>query len=104
MPLHRRMPKRGFTNIFRVEYTVLGLDRVAELVAEHGAIEFTLEKIVELNLLRKKPRIDFFVLGGKYLTAERRKNGKGENKSGSHSVCLLVPTYGDMARKDIPNC
>jgi len=54
MPLHRRLPKRGFTNIFRVEYTVLGLDRVAELVAEHGVIEFTLEKIVELNLLHKK--------------------------------------------------
>ena len=54
MPLHRRLPKRGFTNIFRVEYTVLGLDRVAELVAEHGVIEFTLDKIIELNLLRRK--------------------------------------------------
>jgi large subunit ribosomal protein L15 len=54
MPLHRRLPKRGFTNIFRVEYTVLGLDRVAELVEEHGAIEFTLDKIIELNLLRRK--------------------------------------------------
>jgi large subunit ribosomal protein L15 len=54
MPLHRRLPKRGFTNIFRVEYTVLGLDRVAELVAQHGAIEFTLDKIIELNLLRRK--------------------------------------------------
>ena len=31
MPLHRRLPKRGFNNIFRTEYTVLGLDRVAEL-------------------------------------------------------------------------
>ena len=31
MPLHRRLPKRGFTNIFRVEYTVLGLDRIAEI-------------------------------------------------------------------------
>jgi large subunit ribosomal protein L15 len=54
MPLHRRLPKRGFTNIFRVEYTVLGLDRVAELVEEHGAIEFTLDRIIELNLLRRK--------------------------------------------------
>lgn len=54
MPLHRRLPKRGFTNIFRVEYTVLGLDRVAELVAEHGVTEFTLDKIIELNLLRRK--------------------------------------------------
>ena len=32
MPLHRRLPKRGFNNIFRVEYTVLGLDRVAEIL------------------------------------------------------------------------
>src|SRR6202040_1126738 len=31
MPLHRRLPKRGFTNIFRVEYSVVNLDRLAEL-------------------------------------------------------------------------
>ena len=31
MPLHRRIPKRGFTNIFRVEYAVVNLDRLAEL-------------------------------------------------------------------------
>src|SRR5205823_12199397 len=29
MPLHRRLPKRGFTNIFRVEYSVINLDRLA---------------------------------------------------------------------------
>ena len=26
MPLHRRMPKRGFNNIFRIEYAVVNLD------------------------------------------------------------------------------
>ena len=31
MPLHRRMPKRGFTNIFRIEYEVVNLARLAEL-------------------------------------------------------------------------
>jgi large subunit ribosomal protein L15 len=54
MPLHRRLPKRGFTNIFRIEYTVLGLDRVAELVEEKGTTEFTLETIIALGLLRRK--------------------------------------------------
>jgi large subunit ribosomal protein L15 len=54
MPLHRRLPKRGFNNIFRVDYTVLGLDRVAEILETAPATEFTLEKIVELGLLRKK--------------------------------------------------
>lgn len=31
MPLHRRMPKRGFFNIFRVEYTVVNLNSLATL-------------------------------------------------------------------------
>jgi large subunit ribosomal protein L15 len=31
MPLHRRLPKRGFKNIFREEYAVVNLDRLAEL-------------------------------------------------------------------------
>jgi large subunit ribosomal protein L15 len=30
MPLHRRMPKRGFNNIFRIEYAVVNLDTIAE--------------------------------------------------------------------------
>ena len=50
MPLHRRLPKRGFTNIFRVEYTVLGLDRIAEL----GETELTFEKILSLGLMKKR--------------------------------------------------
>ncbi len=31
MPLHRRMPKRGFTNIFRKEYNIVSLQRLVEL-------------------------------------------------------------------------
>jgi len=31
MPLHRRLPKRGFTNIFKTEYTILNIERIAEL-------------------------------------------------------------------------
>jgi len=54
MPLHRRLPKRGFNNVFRVEYTVLGLDRVAEILANSPGTEFTLDNIVSLGLLRKK--------------------------------------------------
>ncbi len=54
MPLHRRLPKRGFTNIFRVEYTVLGLDRLSEIHLATGESEFTLERIVALGLLRRK--------------------------------------------------
>ncbi|MBP1625099.1 MAG: ribosomal protein [Acidobacteria bacterium] len=35
MPLHRRLPKRGFTNIFRKEYVAVNLEKLA--VFEAGA-------------------------------------------------------------------
>src|SRR4030095_11166801 len=35
MPLHRRLPKRGFNNPFRKEYTVVNLDAPAQF--EPGA-------------------------------------------------------------------
>ena len=53
MPLHRRLPKRGFTNIFRTEYLVLGLDRIAELVA-NGDTELTLENLQQRGILKKR--------------------------------------------------
>ena len=31
MPLHRRLPKRGFTNIFRKEFNIVSLERLAAL-------------------------------------------------------------------------
>jgi large subunit ribosomal protein L15 len=54
MPLHRRLPKRGFTNIFRTEYTVLNLDRIAELHAESGGNELTLEGLAAKGILSKR--------------------------------------------------
>jgi large subunit ribosomal protein L15 len=53
MPLHRRLPKRGFTNIFRTEYSVINLSRIAELQAE-GHAEFTLEALAAKGLLKKR--------------------------------------------------
>src|SRR5271168_2271980 len=50
MPLHRRLPKRGFTNIFRTEYTVLNLDRLAEL----GVSEIALDDYRKLGLASSK--------------------------------------------------
>ncbi len=38
MPLHRRLPKRGFTNIFRKEFVEVGLDRIAAAI-EAGRLD-----------------------------------------------------------------
>jgi large subunit ribosomal protein L15 len=50
MPLHRRLPKRGFTNIFRTEYTIVNLDRIADL----GVAEIALDDYKKLGLSSNK--------------------------------------------------
>src|ERR1700744_4833737 len=65
MPLHRRLPKRGFTNIFRVEYTVIGLDRIAEL----NETELTLEKLQQRGSLKKRDNLVKVLANGELKTA-----------------------------------
>lgn len=48
-PLHRRVPKRGFTNVFRTEYIVVNLDTLAEFF-EAGA-SVTPESLRESGLV-----------------------------------------------------
>ncbi|MBM3304894.1 MAG: 50S ribosomal protein L15 [Candidatus Aminicenantes bacterium] len=50
MPLVRRIPKRGFTNIFRVEYTVVNLDMLAKIAKS----EIQLKDMVESGLIKKE--------------------------------------------------
>mgnify|MGYP001822626687 FL=1 len=50
MPLHRRLPKRGFTNIFRVGFRTVNVDRLNRL--EAGS-EVTPETLQSVGLLRK---------------------------------------------------
>jgi large subunit ribosomal protein L15 len=50
MPLHRRVPKRGFHNPFRVEYAVVNLDTIGERF-EAGA-DVTPERLREVGLVR----------------------------------------------------
>jgi large subunit ribosomal protein L15 len=50
MPLHRRVPKRGFHNLFRTEYAVVNLD-VLEQRFDAGAV-ITPELLLEARLIR----------------------------------------------------
>lgn len=54
MPLQRRVPKFGFKNINRKEYTAINLDTLQSLLNDKKVKkELTLEKIVELRLAHK---------------------------------------------------
>lgn len=56
MPLHRRLPKRGFNNIFRVEFAEINLDRLQEAVdakkIDTGSV-VTIEALVKAGVLRR---------------------------------------------------
>jgi large subunit ribosomal protein L15 len=55
MPLHRRVPKRGFRNPFRVEYAVVNLDALAEVFEAGTAV--TPELLRERGLVRSSSPI-----------------------------------------------
>jgi large subunit ribosomal protein L15 len=56
MPLHRRLPKRGFNNIFRVEYAEINLDRLQDAVdakkLDTGSV-VNVEALVKAGVLRR---------------------------------------------------
>ena len=68
MPLHRRLPKRGFTNIFRTEYTVINLTRIAAVAAEKNVTEIALDDYKKLGLVSSKKEL-VKILGNGELTA-----------------------------------
>jgi large subunit ribosomal protein L15 len=49
MPLHRRLPKRGFTNIFRKEYAIVNIGRLEQLEGD----SFDPGRLLELGVIKK---------------------------------------------------
>ena len=53
MPLHRRMPKRGFTNVFRQEFNIVNLEKLALL----GETTITPEVLRKAGVIKGKHRL-----------------------------------------------
>jgi large subunit ribosomal protein L15 len=66
MPLHRRMPKRGFTNIFRKEFNIVSLERLAELGKEFHGDPITPEVLRKAGVIKTKHPVK--ILGDGELT------------------------------------
>jgi len=49
MPLHRRLPKRGFTNIFKKHYAIINLGRLEKLDGD----TFNADRLIELGAIHK---------------------------------------------------
>jgi large subunit ribosomal protein L15 len=81
MPLHRRVPKRGFHNPFRVEYEVVNLDTLAARF-DAGAV-ITPELLREQGLMGADARVKVLARGdiAKALTVHAHKfSGKAAEK------------------------
>ncbi len=54
MPLHRRMPKRGFTNIFRKEFNIVSLERLVQLGKTLGETTITPDVLRKAGVIKTK--------------------------------------------------
>ena len=69
LPLVRRLPfKRGFTNIHRIEYKPVNLDRLQEIFGEGGQ-EVTPETLVEAGVIKRSDKAVAILGGGEINSA-----------------------------------
>jgi large subunit ribosomal protein L15 len=80
MPLHRRLPKRGFTNIFRKEYAIVSLERLAEL----GETTINPEVLRKAGVIKTKHPVK--VLGDGELTVALTVSAHKFSKSAQEKI------------------
>lgn len=104
MPLHRRLPKRGFTNVFRLEFAEINLDRLQQAVdakqLDTGAT-VNAELLVKAGVLRRA-KDGVRLLGRGELKAKLTIEVHGASKSAiaavekaGGSVKILAPAKTD---------
>ncbi|MES2750783.1 MAG: 50S ribosomal protein L15 [Pseudomonadota bacterium] len=108
MPLHRRLPKRGFNNIFRIEMSEVNLDRLQEAIDAKkldGKATINAESLVKSGLLRRS-KGGVRLLGRGELKAKINIEVHGASKTAIEAVekaggtvKLLAPPKDEAAQK-----
>jgi large subunit ribosomal protein L15 len=104
MPLHRRLPKRGFNNIFRLEFSEINLDRLQDAIDSKlidAKETVTAESLVKAGVLRRS-RDGVRLLGRGELKAKLNIEVHGASKpaiaaveKAGGSVKILAPVAKD---------
>ena len=92
MPLHRRLPKRGFTNIFRTEYQIVSLEQLATL----GEKEITLEVLKKARLVKGRDAL-IKVLGDGELTSKLAIHAHAFSASAKEKITKAGGTFEVVA-------
>ncbi len=107
MPIHRRLPKRGFNNIFRVEFAEINLDRIQQAVdSKLIDVKETVnaESLVKSGVIRRA-KAGVRLLGRGELKAKLNIEVHGASKSAiaavekaGGSVKILAPAKEDEGK------
>ncbi|MGA7074461.1 50S ribosomal protein L15 [Bradyrhizobium sp.] len=107
MPLHRRLPKRGFNNIFRLEFAEINLDRLQEAIDAKlldAKDTVTAETLVKAGVLRRS-RDGVRLLGRGALKAKLNIEVHGASKpaiaaveKAGGTVKILAPAEKDEGK------
>jgi large subunit ribosomal protein L15 len=96
MPLHRRLPKRGFTNIFRTEYSVVNLEQLAAL----GEAEITPELLRARGVVKGKQPVK--ILGNGELSVALKVQADKFSKSAQEKIAKAGGTAEVIASAPAP--
>jgi len=85
MPLYRRIPKFGFKNRNRVEYTPINLDQLQKLADEKGVTEIDQQTFMDNGIVSKKGAL-VKILGRGELTASLKVSANKFSKSAKAAI------------------
>jgi large subunit ribosomal protein L15 len=57
MPIQRRVPKRGFTNIHRIEYKVFNIGQIDQLLEKYDIKEFSFDNLYDNKLVSQYDKV-----------------------------------------------
>ncbi len=97
MPLHRRLPKRGFKNIFHKEYAIINVGALEKLEGD----SFTPESLVASGVI-KKLKAGLKVLGNGELTRKIAVQAHVYSKSALDKIQKLGGSAGTLASQPGP--
>ena len=95
MPIQRRLPKRGFNNISRIEYKVFNLGQIDSIIEKYGIEDFSPETLYSNGLISRTDKVK--ILGNGELKGKLAfkvnavsEKAKAAIESAGGSVELLV--------------
>jgi large subunit ribosomal protein L15 len=87
MPLHRRMPKRGFTNIFRQEFNIVNLDKLSAI----GESTITPDVLLKAGVISTKHPVK--ILGNGELSVALKVHAHKFSKSAQEKITAAGGTF-----------